>query len=63
MLREESWNRSNFFWGMFRFRRRNATWVASSGFVQQSMIESESNQMVDLYSRLSRTILTQTANG
>jgi hypothetical protein len=51
-LREESWNRSSSFWDMFPFRRRNATWVASSGFDQRSMIRSESNLVLERqYSR------------
>jgi hypothetical protein len=36
--REASWNRSNFFWGTFRYKRPNATLVASSEFDQRSMI-------------------------
>jgi integrase len=35
---EASWNRSNFFWDMFRYKRPNATLAASSEFDQQSMI-------------------------
>ena len=34
MLREASWSRSNSFWGTFRCKRPNATWVANSGFDQ-----------------------------
>jgi integrase len=47
MLPEVSWNRSSFFWGTFPFRRRNATWAASSEFGRRSMIELESNLVLE----------------
>jgi len=36
-----SWNRSNFFWVTFQYRRRKSISVASNGSEVQSMIESE----------------------
>jgi hypothetical protein len=34
-------------WGRFPFRRRNAIWVASSGFDRRSMIKSGSSPVVN----------------
>ena len=52
MLREASWNRSNFFWDTSRFKPPNATLDASSGFDQPSMIALASSQILELGARL-----------
>ena len=46
-LQEASWSRSNFFWGMYRFKRPSVTLAANSGFDQQSMIALASNQILE----------------
>src|ERR1700737_3785439 len=52
MLREASWSRSNFSWGMFRCKRPNVTLAASSGFDQPLMIASASSLILELGARL-----------
>jgi hypothetical protein len=48
MLREESWSRSNFFWGTSPFKPPNGTLGASNGFDQQSMTALASSRILEL---------------
>ena len=45
--REESWNKSSSFWVMFLSRRQNATWAAGNEYSRRSIIELESNLVLE----------------
>jgi hypothetical protein len=48
MLREASWSRSNFSWGMSQFKRPNDILAASSAFDQRSMTILVSSRILEI---------------